>query len=153
MNNKKHIKILNEWLSMIIRNKGWEKFQDIHIDEIDNNIFKYKTEWIPFAMSIFEYMNSIIDQSKYYLVITIEFKFKKNYKNIGEIKLNSGLLGNTPPSFYLFPKEDPNLKMTLQESKRVFELEGYLKGKVFFNENKKDDGFYPFILVIQNFAN
>lgn len=95
-------KKLSKKLQEIIEQKGWEKFQDVHIDDVCNN---YKENY-NVSMGINALIVSrelITDDLELLLAISLKERF--NLKKIKELNLDKfeTFADNNPVSIYVYP--------------------------------------------------
>ena len=61
---EKYKRFLADWVDNSISNKSWEKYQDLHLDEIDSE-YRHKGNWIEGSFFIYEIILSIIKSDLY----------------------------------------------------------------------------------------
>lgn len=94
--------LLSKKLANIISEEGWNRFQDIHIDEIYDD--KLDFDGISLGIEALLYSHQILS-NQYELMLAISFKnnkFKAKVDNLS-IKQLEKLIDETPPSLYLYP--------------------------------------------------
>src|SRR5690554_4335055 len=109
-------KIIQNWINTAIKNSSWEKFQEIHIDEIGNG-FKLEKDWLKGTLFILNIFNECLKEN-YKILLVIELNYNKNSIDIDKFNweyLENHISSFTPPAFYLFPTDDFRLTGTLKE--------------------------------------
>lgn len=148
--NKKEqiIQILKVWINKMITEKLWEKYVDIHIDEI-NNEFEEKSTWIEGSLFLFSCILELINKSTYDVFLVIPLTCTNiSYKNdIMDINCIVNELDITPPAFYLFPKNSKNFEDTIESAKYLKEISEKLNMQVFYKEEKEVEEYYRTLYI------
>lgn len=149
-NEKEYEKFLTHWKSKIIQGKLWEKFEDLHINEISTE-FNNKENWIDGSIYIFNIASKIIDSSTYNLLLAIPLSYSSIKTELDRLTLNylKQALDLTPPSFYLFPIENENYKKTINSSIFLEDLSKELGLTVTYKEVLEDENEYFRIIYIR----
>lgn len=136
-------KFLSDWVDNSIRNKSWEKYQDLHIDEIDSE-FKQRSNWIDGSFFIYKIILSIIKPDLYSCLLVIPLSYSDRETNISQLTWNNikALLDLTPPSFYLFPNGEENYEETIKSLMFLEELSDNSAYKIFFKQEEEFVGEY-----------
>ena len=135
-NSKRKIAhFLKKWTNEIIAKNLWEKYENIHIDEIDS-LFSNKKEWVDGSFFILNLLNDIIDKKKYDIFLTFQLSYVEKTKEINSLNLNTLVneLDFYPPSFYLFDKNNKNFESTLLSAKYINTLTRQSGFKAFYIE-------------------
>ncbi|KLT67191.1 hypothetical protein [Pedobacter sp. BMA] len=93
------------WLMGVIDDNSWEKYNDLHIDEVDN-VFKNKSNWVGGGLDCYIQAVSIIKELNipYTIELAFSLKSKKKIANhiITDINFLKKELDHSPPSLYVF---------------------------------------------------
>jgi hypothetical protein len=104
-NRKNHEETIRRWVNAIVRHGGIERYDDLHIDQIDST-WRPKEFWVSAALQSFELAVRIRDETKMDLSVVLAFSLESDERPKGINFNNSeGLKRNfhvTPPSLYLF---------------------------------------------------
>ena len=65
-----YIVFLQNWINQVISDELWEKYADLHIDQV-NQIFKKKQNWITGSLFLFNCILSLIDKVNYDVFLVI----------------------------------------------------------------------------------
>lgn len=148
--NKKElfIKFLENWVNQVISQRLWIKFVDLHIDEVDPE-FKNRRNWISGSLFLLGCIMSLIDKSKYDVILAIPLSCVSvpsyiDFKGLREIENELDL---TPPSFYLFPKGETNYEKTIRDSKYLEQVSEKEKLEVYYDEKKEENEIYRTVYV------
>jgi|694.fasta_scaffold00269_21 hypothetical protein len=143
---------LCEWIDKIIKNKSWERYEDLHLDEIDNQ-FKHHESWVRGGISVYELILSIVFGKPYNCFLVIQLSYSNNKTNVNDLKWDqlTSLLDITPPSFYVFPEGNINYEKTITDLLYVESLSKEIGYKVFLKEEKEGEGEYFRCLYIGQF--
>jgi hypothetical protein len=133
-NKKPNLKIVNNWVTYTIKNSMWEKYYDLHIDEI-SEVFKDKESWIVGSMYIRESIKKKLKKEPYDLLLIISLNCKGEPQKIPNsiFEINEDL-NITPPSFYLFPKKDRILADTISAGQKIEILSMLFNCDVYYKE-------------------
>ena len=139
-NNEKYIEILSKWISHIIDTKGWERADDLHIDEIDI-LFSKRELWFDGGLYLYNIVYDIIDKSMYDCLLSIPLRYGRKKTNMQNINMTIAYIKNrihdmTPPSIYLFKKNDANYNLTLLKSHYLEKLSNQLEMNAYFLEQE-----------------
>lgn len=144
-------KLLSDWVHSYIEKKSWEKYDDLHLDEIDSE-FKQKLYWIEASFFIYKIILSIIKSDLYRCLLVIPLSYSDMETDINRLTWNNikALLDLTPPSFYLFPNDNVNYQETLRDLVLLEKLSADCCCNVFFKEEKECEGEYNRCLYISS---
>ena len=102
---KNHEATIRNWINAIVRDGGIERYDDLHVDRIDNE-WRTRESWISASLQSFELAVGIRDEAKMDLSVVLAFSLESgelptgvNFNNAEELKKNFHV---TPPSLYLF---------------------------------------------------
>lgn len=135
---------LQHWINQVISGKLWERYADLHIDTVDQ-AFKRKQNWIAGSLFLFDCISSLIDETKYnvLLVIPLSHRSASNLEALATLKLQSHELDTTPPSFYLFPKGEKNYEVTIRSAKQIGNVTyRTLRFPVYYKEESNQEECY-----------
>ncbi len=138
---------IKSWLLSVVNDISWEKYNDLHIDEVDN-VFKKKDNWFEGGLECYIHAVSIVKELKipYTIELTFSLKSKKTLKDyvIKDIESLKKEFDYSPPSLYVFRNDWKNLE---EIKKKGTALEGLIDNdKVFgslyyyqaFNERDRE---------------
>ncbi len=125
---------IKSWLLSVVNDISWEKYNDLHIDEVDN-VFKKKDNWFDGGLECYIHAVSIVKELKipYTIELTFSLKSKKTLKDyvIKDIESLKKEFDYSPPSLYVFRNDWKNLE---EIKKKGTALEGLIDNdKVFGN--------------------
>ncbi len=60
--------IIGNWITETMQTGSWEKFNDLHFDDIDNTIASSKDQWLHASLIFFNIANSLLPNKKDFLV-------------------------------------------------------------------------------------
>lgn len=110
--NEKNI-MIKSWLLKVIDDGSWEKYNDLHIDQI-SNAFEKKASWFEGGLECYVYAVSIIKELG--IPYTVELAFSLKSKKIVKDYVIEGIeslkkeFDYSPPSLYVFHNEWANLE-------------------------------------------
>jgi len=151
----KMVDFLQNWINLVISDKLWQKYVDLHIDEIDQ-VFKHKQNWITGSLFLLNCMLSLINKAKYdvFLVIPLTCVSKTGLVTFTNRESLESELDITPPSFYLFPKGEKNYEKTISSAKYLDLISQDMNIMVYYKEENENDEYYrtlylrsPIVLV------
>lgn len=87
-NQEYYIGYLKKWSTDVIKNKLWERFEDLHIDEIDS-AFENTHTWLNGGILLLDYLNQIVDKNKFDCVLFKEEESADEYFRIFYIRNKS----------------------------------------------------------------
>jgi hypothetical protein len=148
LEKKKYKEYLQSWVDEVISDKRWEKYDDLHIDAIDVQ-FKQPEYWIEASLFILNCLLEIIDKSKYEVLLAIPLAYTEAPTNFQPLSSSSieKALGDTPPSFYLFPLQSLPIITTINSA---FHLTGFsmeIKRDAYFKEEYTDDEYFGTVFI------
>ena len=98
---------IDHWLFDNIKNRGFERYEDLHIDQIDP-AWKSREYWISGGLAAFREAVHLRDQHELDFAIVLAFSLKVDDETRGiDFRTAEGLeamLDASPPSLYLFQK-------------------------------------------------
>ncbi|NLR94561.1 hypothetical protein [Flammeovirga agarivorans] len=108
--------ILNSFIDETIEKGYWENFNDIHIDDIDEE-YSNKTSWVEGGLKCLNdtkgYLEKEYKDFTSFLIIPLESYVTKVGVNFKDEETLIRELSYTPPSLYICEKGWDNLKQTL----------------------------------------
>jgi hypothetical protein len=136
-------KFLSDWVDNSIRNQSWEKYQDLHLDEIDSE-FRKQVNWIEGTFFIYEIILGIIKPNLYSCLVVIPLSYSVTETDINQLTWANikTSLDLTPPSFYLFPNGEENYEETIKGLILLERLSNDSDYKIFFKQEKECVGEY-----------
>jgi hypothetical protein len=140
---KQYKKLLSDWIDYSIRNKSWEKYDDLHLDEIDFE-FKQKSYWVEGSFFIYKIILSLIKSDLYSCLLVIPLSYSDKETDIEELTWNEikRLFDLTPPSFYLFPNGEENYEETIKSLNFMERLSDDCACKIYFKQEEEFEGEY-----------
>jgi hypothetical protein len=153
LNNKsRYIELLTKWAFDIIQNKGWEQWDDLHVDEIDS-IFRNRKYWFDSGIFLQSCLSEIINKSEYSSLLIMPLSYSNRPTMLDDLdvnKLKSELDDMTPPSIIFFPKNDLDYQMTYKQSQYLSRLSFQIGKDVYFKEEQENDNeFFRVIFILQ----
>ena len=141
-------RVLNTWIDNVITKKLWEKYVDLHIDEI-NIAFKEKHTWLDGSLFLFNCINKLIDSSIYEIILVIPLScvLEPSKNDIINFESIMNEFDITPPSFYLFPKNNKNFEDTIKSAKYLNEISAKINLGVFFKETNEEREYYRTLYI------
>lgn len=135
---EKYKRFLADWVDNSISNKSWEKYQDLHLDEIDSE-YRHKGNWIEGSFFIYEIILSIIKSDLYSCLLVIPLSYSDTKNNINQLTWDyiKTSLDLTPPSFYLFPNGEENYEETIKNLIYLERLSNNSAYEIFFKQEEE----------------
>lgn len=126
---------LSSWIDKVISQKLWEKFSDLHINEIGPE-FKDQKNWIHGGLNVLKKVDSMIEGNKYRVLLAVPLSVRSTnrIKQFREIIDVQNELDLTPPSIFLYPIGATNYEATLKDSESLDFLSQKVGMSVFYNE-------------------
>lgn len=134
-NKEKYQQYLKCWLNNAIEKRLWLKYEDLHIDNVDP-IFSDHDVWITGGIFLLDCLWIIMNKSKYDCILGMELSETTHPTDIKLVDLNylKKSLSVSPPSLYVFPKDEIAYKQTLSVSYYLSDLSNALDLNVYFRE-------------------
>lgn len=145
---EQYVKFLQTWINKVIQDKLWNKFIDIHIDDIDKD-FKEKDTWLKGSLFLYNCILNIIDKTNYDVSLVIPLSCVLGRQDL-KSKTYDALeneLDLTPPSFYLFPKNHKNFEDTIKSAKYLEEISNDINFQAFYKEDIEGEENYRTIYL------
>lgn len=135
INKKKYQQCLHHWLDNVIEERLWLKYDNLHIDEIDYT-FSDRNTWIEGGLFLLDCMREIMDMSVYSCFLAIELSDSAKLTDLSVINIEylKRELYSSPPSIYVFPKNEISYNQTLNASVFLNNLSHDLNLNVYFRE-------------------
>ena len=147
----KYKPFLKKWIASCIRARSWERFDDLHLDEIDSELIE-KSNWVSESFKIHDTIIGLIENSDIECLLAIPLVYAQketDAKTLSREDINS-LLDYTPPSYYLFPKADKNFEATIKNSKQLLELSAEAGKTVLFQESQQSENEFTRTVFVIN---
>ena len=140
--------LMRQWVSETILGKRWEKHDDLHIDELDAQ-FKSPGQWVAISLFCLNYLTSIIDKSKYEVLLAIPLTEAEISIPVEALSLADfeQFVGWTPPSFYLFPTHHPVLTATISTAFYLPHLGDEGPWRIYLKEVRRDEELIRTLLI------
>ncbi|MBO2009954.1 hypothetical protein [Hymenobacter negativus] len=148
LEKKNYKEYLQGWVNEVISDKLWEKYADLHIDTIDVQ-FKQPEYWIEASLFILNYLLEIIDESKYEVLLAIPLAYTEAPTDFQSLSRNliKKSLGDTPPSFYLFPLQFSPITATIDSAFHLTEFSVEIKRDTYFKEEYTDNEYFGTVFI------
>lgn len=98
---------IQAWMLSCIKNHGYERYDDLHIDQIDQ-LWKNRGAWIEHGLEALKLATNLRNEWAPSFSVALAFPLSAgeeplgpNFANLNEIRAQ---LGSAPPSIYLFRK-------------------------------------------------
>jgi hypothetical protein len=146
---KEHYKsYLQGWVDEVVSDKLWEKYVDLHIDTVDIQ-FKQPEYWIEASLFLLNCLLEIIDKNKYEVMLAIPLAYTEAPTDFQSLNSNSieKALGDTPPSFYLFPLKSFPLTATIDSAFYLIEFSVEIKRDAYFKEEYTDNEYFGTVFI------
>ena len=119
MQGSQHNEVIRNWMLSNIQKQGYERYEDLHIDKIDQ-AWTTRDSWIQGAFEAFRMALEIRNQQAPSFSVVLAFALVASldprgleFRTLEEMKAE---LGTSPPSLYLFQKgTEPWTKRALSE--------------------------------------
>jgi hypothetical protein len=144
---------IREWLFEVIVDSSWRKYNDLHLDKIDD-VFKNKRKWVEGGIQSFLLVTDIIKENNLPYSVEIAF-FLKSRKRETESPLDFDKLTKeldyTPPSLYAFHNDSDEMIRLKQNG---IKIKGFvyqnvpLKNLFYFQKYHEGDGEYRRVLYL-----
>lgn len=113
---------IKSWLLSVIDDGSWEKYNDLHIDEIDKE-FINKSNWVTGALECYAQAVSVTKELNIPYTIELAFSLKSKKRMldhiITDIKSLKKEFDYSPPSLYVFHNEWKGLKELRQKGTQL----------------------------------
>jgi len=116
---KAHEEAIRTWMETIVRGGGVDRYDDLHVDQIDSD-WKAPKSWISAALESFELAVGIRNEIAAALSVVLAFSLQSgesplgvNFNNAEELRHNFHV---TPPSLYLLR---PGTEFWTQQAEQV----------------------------------
>ena len=151
----KHIEFLKKWVEETIATKGWERRDDIHIDEIEKSLVDRlgrtnSRYWFHASLYFCNLFHDIIDKEKYHILLLIPLSFSETTTDPDTITLQYAKKHTcyTPPSLYLDPIEFNNHKDGFKDWAIADVLSQETGYKVYYSEDLEEgEGYYRYLSI------
>ena len=141
---------IQNWINAAIETQAWERADDIHIDEIDP-VFSDKTRWVEDALTVGKIFADLILDTPYIVLLGIHLTYSETPTPISELgwrDIQNGV-SYSPPSFYLFPRNNEDLAMTLAGLRHPQRLNSESSFPVFFREEfEEGEGYLRIVFML-----
>jgi hypothetical protein len=102
-----HEQIIEKWMLATVGDGGIERFDDLHIDQIDKR-WADRRLWVDGALESFQAAARVLGRHSYELTLSAAFTLRDGRKRVGvnfrTLESFGGRLDWMPPSLYLFRK-------------------------------------------------
>ncbi|KQS35647.1 hypothetical protein [Pedobacter sp. Leaf194] len=135
---------IRTWLLNVINDGSWQRFNDLHIDEISRD-FSHRAAWFSGGVACYIHARAIIEELDLPFTVELVFHLKSKKKKIDHIfKRLSALdknLDDTPPSLYVFRNDWKGLHETRKKGTKLqdFADDKILKGSFYYFQVFNDD--------------
>lgn len=149
MNVADYAPALQQWVDEVIREQRWEQYADLHVDVLDAQ-FRRAGRWIEASMLVLEALEHLTAQRdcQVLLVIRLATSAVSAAGRPLERDTLEDAVGDTPPSFYLFPQPSEVVRQTVQAAMPLLGLSEQLQRRVYFQEQHEEGEYDPSLLVL-----
>jgi hypothetical protein len=149
LNVAKYAPALQQWVEELIRRQRWEQYDDLHVDMLDAQ-FRRPGRWVEAIMLVLEALEHLTAQRDYQvlLVIRLATSAVSAAGRTFERHTLEDAVGDTPPSFYLFPQLSEVVTQTVQAAVPLPGLSQQLQRRVYFQEQHEEGVYDPSLLVL-----
>ncbi len=140
---------LQQWVDEVIRGHRWEQYADLHVDVLDAQ-FRRPGRWVEASMLVLEVLEHLTAQRdcQVLLVIRLATSAVSAAGRPLERDTLEDVLGDIPPSFYLFPQPSEVVRQTVQATIPLPGLSERLQRRVYFQEQHAEGEYAPSLLVL-----
>jgi len=104
---RKHKQVIRKWMLDIVADGGIERYDDLHIDAIDEN-WKPREQWTKAGIEAYRIALDLRDGHDLPFVVSVTFSLEAGERVRGvDFQTQEGFqqrLDHTPPSLYLFER-------------------------------------------------
>jgi hypothetical protein len=101
--SRKHRKVIASWMDAVIVDGGIERYDDLHVDQIDRR-WRARDLWFDAGLESFEIAVALRDQKRLEVVVELAFSLKAYKRPRADFHTKRQLeaqFSHTPPSLYL----------------------------------------------------
>jgi hypothetical protein len=141
---------VQNWIAYAIQTQAWERADDIHIDEIDPT-FSDKTRWVEDAIQIGKVFSGLVQDTPYTVLLAVELTNAAAPTAIDQLRLLDirHQVSYTPPSFYLFPRNHEDLRMTLVDLRQLTQFGTETGFESYFREDYDEaEGYFRVVFLL-----
>jgi hypothetical protein len=149
LNVAKYTPALQQWVDEVIRGQQWEQYADLHVDVLDAQ-FRRPGRWVEASMLLLGTLEHLLARQNYQVLLLIRLATTPIFaagRTFERHTLESAV-GDTPPSFYLFPQPSQVVTQTVQASVPLLSLSQQLQRRVYLQEQHEDGRYAPSLLVL-----
>jgi hypothetical protein len=142
-NNKQYKLLLETWVQKVLLTNSWERFEDLHIDEIEPD-FRDQNNWLEFTIFIYKSLVELLKNKPYSCMLVIQMTYSDSKINFSEISFEyiKNHLDLSPPSFYIYPEDNINFNNTIKDLVYLRDLSEDIHYKVMFKQVKESKTQY-----------
>jgi hypothetical protein len=145
----KYVSALQQWVDEVIQGQRWEQYADLHLDVLDAQ-FRRPGRWVEASLLLLKVLEQMVARRNYQLLLVIRLATTPVSAAGRTLERHTleGMVGNTPPSFYLFPQPSEVVTQTVQASMLLPGLSQQLQRQVYLQEQHEQGAYTPSLLVI-----
>jgi hypothetical protein len=145
----KYVSALQQWVDEVIYGQRWKQYADLHLDVLDAQ-FRRPGRWVEASMLLLEVLEQMVARRDYQLLLVIRLATTPVSAAGWTFERHTleGTVGDTPPSFYLFPQPSEVVTQTVQASVLLPSLSQQLQRQVYFQEQHEQGEYIPSLLVL-----
>ena len=135
--NKKNCQShIADWLEITIKEQRWKLYDDLHIDEI-SKVFYPRERWYYSSLFLLKCLDNMLDKTTYNCFLAIDL-IKKELHDM------------TPPSLYVFPKNDVEYNEFKEERIFLEKLSLKQRWNLFFSQRRYEDECYIRTIIVES---
>jgi len=121
---ERHLQIVQAWMLANVQNRGYERYDDLHVDRIDPD-WKPREKWIDAGIEAFRLAVHLRDRNQLSFTVALAYSLVslRPPRSGTDIRTREELesqLDWSPPSLYLFsPGEEPGTPPSIQKARGI----------------------------------
>lgn len=149
LNVAKYVPALQQWVEEVIQGQRWEQYDDLHVDVLDAK-FRHPGRWVEASVLFLEALERMVDRRNYQVLLIIRLATSpvSAAGRAFDWHTLEDAVGDTPPSFYLFPQPSDAVTQTVQAAVQLPGLSQQLHRSVYFQEQHEEGEYDPSLLVL-----
>jgi hypothetical protein len=121
---ERYLKVIQAWMLANVQNRGYERFDDLHVDRIDPD-WKPREKWIDAGIRAFRLAIDLRDREQLSFTVALAYSLAAlkpphrgtDFRTREELESQ---LGSSPPSLYLFARGDePWTKSSIRKADAI----------------------------------
>ncbi len=151
--NKKNCQShIADWLEITIKEQRWKLYDDLHIDEI-SKVFYPRERWYYSSLFLLKCLDNMLDKTTYNCFLAIPLMETGEKTHVDEISIDlikKELHDMTPPSLYVFPKNDVEYNEFKEERIFLEKLSLKQRWNLFFSQRRYEDECYIRTIIVES---